>query len=124
MKKGILIKRKEDGKQLSIEMVEINAEDTRSNLQQIYDLLEVDLIDVVVHQGMSIYVDDEGLLKSDPKPTLYLDDYQQTLYGNVLILGNVDDEGETQGITPEDISKFKKSKLMVHRFTGIEMLVW
>ena len=105
-------------------MVEIDSDSTKGELEQIYSLLEVDLIDVVEHEGMSIYVDDEGLLKADPKPTLKLNDTQQTLYGNILILGDVDENGETMGVSEENISCFGTSRLFQNRFTGMQMLVW
>jgi len=124
MKKGILIKRKLDGLRLEIKLVDLDSDKSVSELNQIYKLLEVDLIDVVEHEGMSIYVDDEGLLKSDPKLTMIIRDRNQKLYGNLLILGGVNDEGETLGISEEDAVALSKSEILLHRETGMQLLAW
>jgi len=123
MKKGILVKRMSDGLKLEIKIVEINSSGTMGELDQIYQLMEVDLIDIVSYKGMSIYVDDEGLLKNDPKQTLYIKDRDQMLFGNLLILGDVNDEGETQGITAKDALEFNRSEILIHRVTGMELIV-
>lgn len=124
MKKGILIKRKEDGLQLDISLVDINAATTREELDQVYDLLDVSLIDIVSYKGTSIYLDDEGLLKLDPKLTMILGDTNQRLYGNLLIFGDVDEEGNTLGITEDAIATLNKSKILVQRSTGLQVLLW
>ncbi|MBI9008473.1 MAG: hypothetical protein JEZ05_00450 [Tenericutes bacterium] len=124
MKKGILIKRKSDGKKLEIKLVDLHSDKSVSELHQIYKLLEVSLIDVVEYKGMSIYVDDEGLLKDDPKLTMHIKDRNQCLFGNLLILGSVNDEGETMGITKDDATAFCDSKIFVHPKTERELIAW
>ena len=49
MKKGILIKRRSDGKKLEIKLVDIHSNESISELHQIYELLDVSLIDVRFH---------------------------------------------------------------------------
>ncbi|ERJ12520.1 DUF3846 domain-containing protein [Haloplasma contractile] len=102
MKKGILIKRTEDQQSLAISVVEINKNSNMSELHQIYKHLGVNLIDIVSYRDKSIYIDDEGLLKAEPQLTMLLNDTNQYLYGNVLIMGPCDEEGETLGISIKD----------------------
>ncbi len=120
MKRGILIKRKEDGLQLEMNLVEIAPD--KSELQQMYDLLNVNLIDVVSYKGLSIIVDDEGLLKGDPKLTLQLLETNQNLYGNILILGDVDDNGDTLGVTEKDIKLLNDARLLIEISSGMQVL--
>lgn len=123
MKKGLLIKRKADGKSVDVNLVEIDG--SKSELHQIYDHLGVDLIDVVHYKEKSIYIDDEGLLKDDPQLTLLLNDTNQYLYGNVLIMGNVDDEGETLGITLKDVdSLISQLRVVIDLVSNQELLLW
>jgi hypothetical protein len=124
MKKGILIKRKLDGLRLEIKLVDLDSDKNVSELNQIYKLLEVDLIDVVEYEGISIYVDDEGLLKSDPKLTMIIRNRNQKLYGNLLILGGVNDEGKTMGISEANATALSNSEILVHRETGMQLLAW
>ena len=123
MKKGLLVKRSEDNKSLELSLVEIDED--ASELHQIYNHLGVELIDVVNYKNKSIYVDDEGLLKPDPQLTMFLNDTNQDLYGNLLIMGDVDDEGETLGISSSDadsvLSEFEVVKDML---TEQEYLLW
>ena len=70
-------------------------------------------------QGIDIFADDEGLLKADPKTTLIITDKKNrmkvltALVGNLIFLvGNLifvshDDEGNTLGLTNEQIDFIK-----------------
>jgi hypothetical protein len=124
MKKGLLIKRINEEKEVEVKVVDINSSNSKTELHAIYDLLGVRLIDVVRYKGLSIYLDDEGLLKQDPKFTLLLTETNQKLYGNLLILGDVDDECETKSITTGDAMKFNDAFKWVDVATGRELLVW
>ncbi len=102
MKRGLLIKRDKNNKSIEIKKVEINKNNDISELHQIYKHLEVDLIDIVTYKNKTIYVDDEGLLKENPKLTMLLKDTNQYLYGNLIIMCDVNEEGETLGISLKD----------------------
>lgn len=61
---------------------------------QIYRLIEADLFDVVTTpEGMSIYVDDEGLFNSTGFFAWH--DLPVPLAGKALVLGPVDEDGYT-----------------------------
>ncbi|QVK19311.1 hypothetical protein KHQ81_06370 [Mycoplasmatota bacterium] len=125
MKKGLLIKRKDNKKSLEISIIEINKHANVSELHQIYKHLNVDLIDIVSYQGKTIYFDDEGLLKADPQVTLLLNDRNQYLYGNVLIMGNCDENGEILGISTKDIELLKSNLQMVKNLeTNSDVVIW
>lgn len=84
---------------LTIDMVVY--EDEIATYKDYYKHLECDTFDVVMveYKGerLSIYVDDEGMLKSGNLGR----DVQgcpQPLFGNLVITGGVDVEGETLGV--------------------------
>ena|SRR5690554_2113913 len=123
MKRGLLIKRSDDQKTLQVQLVELNKDE--SELAQIYRLLDVQLIDIVSYKKKSIYVDDEGLCVSNPQLTMILQDTNQNLYGNILVLGDCDDSGETQGISLEDVySLIKELKIKRSILTQEDLIVW
>lgn len=123
MKQGILIKRVEGKNELDISIVEIDSNSTKEELNQIYELLDVDLIDVVSYKDTSIYLDDEGLLKANPKLTMILDERNQKLYGNILIFGNVDDEGNTMGVTKKVLTLISEAQILLQRSTGLQVIL-
>lgn len=71
----------------------------------IYTHIGCDLFDIVYAEfgghKLSIFVDDEGLLNS-PKHFFLMDGWAQPIAGNGLILGDVDEEGETLA-APDDL---------------------
>lgn len=80
----------------------------RACLESYYSLLNVDLIDI--REGMleghffDFIVDDEGLLKEDPKASIFDKEGKPLLVGNVLICHNDPETGREYELTKEDIS--------------------
>jgi len=76
------------------------------NYKDYYEHLEASLFDViyVTYKGhrLSVFVDDEGMLKSGNYGRL-IADYPNPIFGNVVIVGDVDEEGETLGL-PDDLN--------------------
>jgi len=74
------------------------------NYQDIYAHVGCDVFDVVYAEigkhKVSIFVDDEGLLKG-PQHFFKFADWPEALAGNGLVLGDVDDEGRTLGLADE-----------------------
>lgn len=69
--------------------------DFDNELEALYNLLDCSCIDVVrIADGLFAVVDDEGLLKDDPVPTVYWPATGRMLVGSVLITG---DEGRDLG---------------------------
>lgn len=70
-----------------------------------YDHLECGCFDVVMikykEHTLSVYCDDEGMMK--PNFGRIIGNYPQPIFGNVVITGGVDDEGETLSV-PEELS--------------------
>ena len=78
-----------------------------------YTHLNCDLFDVVMvewdGEEISIYVDDEGMLKSG-NLGCDVEGYPQPLFGNLVFTGGVDEEGDTlplpEKFTMQDIKRF------------------
>ena len=87
---------------------EIEFEDTLENL---YKLCDCRLIDVaerkVGDHWYDIVVDDEGLLKQDPIPSVF-DGKQQPMLAGCALFVNHDDEGNFTSLTDEQIEDLKK----------------
>ncbi len=67
------------------------------------------------NRGIDIFADDEGLLKADPKTTLIITDKENRMKVLTALVGNLifvshDDEGNTLGLTDDQI-KFIKAHL-------------
>ena len=79
--------------------------DYNGDYNTIYTHIGCDLFDVVYaninEHRISVFVDDEGLLKN-PQHFFILKGYGQPLAGNGLVLGDVDEEGETLA-APDDL---------------------
>jgi len=64
--------------------------------------------DELTNMGIDIYADDEGLLKANPKPSVFVmskndaHKIEAVLVGN-LVFVSCDDEGNTKGLTQEQI---------------------
>jgi hypothetical protein len=70
--------------------------DYSGNWRDISKLIEADRFDVVTTpEGMSVYVDDDGLFQPDQAFFVW-ERIPQPLAGKALVLGPVDAEGETQ----------------------------
>lgn len=86
---------------------EVEFEDT---LENIYEVLDVSLIDVAVMKVGNYYydfvVDDEGLLKDSAIPSVFDSNKKTQLVGNVLIV-NSNEEGDFTSLTDEQIADLK-----------------
>lgn len=75
------------------------------SLDNIYKIIDVDLIDVAVRKvgnfEYDIICDDEGLLKENPIPSVFDEKKKPTLFGNVLFVNSED--GEFTSLTDEQI---------------------
>lgn len=80
----------------------------------IYDHIGCELFDVVYAEvgghKVSIFVDDEGLLNA-PQAFFLLPGWPQPLAGNALVLGDVDEEGETLGL-PDEVTDIPGLKFL------------
>lgn len=101
--KAILFKPKDGGAKVI---------DLTQDLTEIYNLLEVDCIDIVKRyiggKAFQIICDDVGLLKRKPIPSA-VDFYGKTvLVGNLIICGGrVTSDGDMTGLTDEEIRFIK-----------------
>lgn len=79
------------------EIVQAVSEVTIKKFEDYYTHLECDSFDVVrvewFGKEVSIYVDDEGMLKENYGRNVL--GYSQPLFGNMVITGGVDEEGNT-----------------------------
>lgn len=84
----------------------------KDDLDEFYRLIECDTIDIVKRDiGGKCYCvicDDEGLFKQNPLPAIA---NQQTpninVYGNIIITGEENNEGELTSLTSEDINRIR-----------------
>lgn len=73
-------------------------------------LINANTIDVVGSDRISVYVDDEGILRNRPinllaaTTALVYGAYNGPLFGDALILGPVDDEGDDTDVSDEILS--------------------
>lgn len=88
-----------------------------NGLEDYYRLMEVDIIDIVTREiGGKFYdiiCDDEGLLKEKPIPTMFDSEKQPMIFGNIIIAGLADDEGNMTDLTDEDIVRICGSLAVV-----------
>ena len=74
------------------------------------------------NQGVDIFVDDEGLLKADPITTLLITEKKNpmkvltSLVGNLIFVSH-DDEGNTLGLTDEQIEFIQAHLKQLYYFT-------
>lgn len=81
----------------TIERVEIEdgRVDPHASLKDMYAALECKLVDVVrLDDGVTVFVDDEGLIHN-PRHFCRIASFPAPLAGNLLFLGDPDDEGYT-----------------------------
>ncbi len=84
----------------------VNRKDTVSDYKDYYKLIDCNTFDVVrvtwKGQEISIFVDDEGLLKCGTLGRdVKHDNGTIELFGNLVVTGGTDDEGETLSIPKE-----------------------
>lgn len=79
--------------------------DYNGDYKTIYTHIGCDLFDIVYAESgghsLSVFVDDEGLLKN-AQHFFMLDGWAQPLAGNGLVLGDADEDGETLA-APDDL---------------------
>ena len=77
-----------------------------NNLENIYKLLDIDLIDVAVcrvgDKAYDFIVDDEGLLKAGAIPSVFDADGRPVLVGNVLVV-NSNEDGDFTSLNDKDV---------------------
>ena len=87
-----------------------------NNLDAYYDLLNCRCFDIVSRKVgntyFDIYCDDEGLLVDHPRVSAIDSATHPMLFGN-LIFTHGNDEGETVGITDEDVKTIMDNVYMV-----------
>jgi hypothetical protein len=85
--------------------------DSWGTLRWLYGLIGCSTVDVVhLDDQLSLWVDDEGMIPSDARPNLAatrvcsaFGTMAQLLYGKAVVLGGADDQGNTLGLTEEQI---------------------
>ena len=92
--------------------------DYNGDYKTIYTHIGCDLFDIVYAESgghrISVFVDDEGLL-NNPQHFFMLDGWAQPLAGNGLVLGDVDEEGETLA-APDDLDLSPTIRTAAGRF--------
>lgn len=98
--------------------------DIEGTLEEYYDLINCRCIDIVTRKIEDTYFDiicdDEGLLKDNPRISAVDMSGHPMLVGN-LIFSHTDEEGETIGITDEDIAKIMNA--MMFAFTPDDRII-
>lgn len=112
MLKLLLLKR--DGRNVTHTIVEVEEDNF---LKRAYMLIHCDTVDCVERRLSKdgklydLWVDDEGALKGNTKPTLAtmsrFNDICEVIFGNVLV-ANHDEEGNTTTLTDEEIADIIK----------------
>lgn len=81
-------------------------------LEDYYKLIGCDLVEIVNRKigrkRYEIICDEEGTFRDDPKISAIDDLGRAMLVGNLIIAGNVDDEGELTDLTANDIQYIGK----------------
>lgn len=99
--------------------IEVEFSDT---LQEYYDMLECGCIEVIErsigNRPFSFVCDEEGLLKSDPIPCCVNAFDREIIYGNVLVTGLPDEEGNLTSLTDEDVPLILNNTLRVFTTSG------
>lgn len=84
--------------------------EVKGELKEYYDLIECSCIDIVSRRigdtYFDIICDDEGLLKDNPRVSAIDTEGNVMLVGN-LIFSHTDDDGETIGVTDEEIAMIR-----------------
>ena len=99
---------------LGLLIKELDAQLVKANtLDDYYRLLEVDTIDIVTRKingkYYDIVCDDEALLKESPIPRVLDKEQKPMIFGNVIIAGVADSEGNMTDLSNEDIFQIMKN---------------
>ena len=85
----------------------VEAKEIESNLDTYYSEIGCDCIEIpercIGGKLCNIICDESGLLKDDPIPSAVGKGYQEAIFGNLIVCGLADDDGELTGITDEDV---------------------
>ena len=85
----------------------VEAKEIESNLDTYYSEIGCDCIEIpsrcIGGKLFNIICDESGLLKDDPIPSAVGKGYQEAIFGNLIVCGLADDDGELTGITDEDV---------------------
>ena len=85
----------------------VEAKEIESNLDTYYSEIGCDLIEIpercIGGKLFNIICDEEGLLKDRPIPSALGNGYKEVIFGNLIVCGLADDDGELTGITDEDV---------------------
>lgn len=82
------------------------------HLPLLHRAIECDRVDVVdITPDLAMWVDDEGMIKADPIPNMtataavlaYAGRTSQLYFGNAVFTGGTDDEGNTLGLTQDQV---------------------
>lgn len=117
MMKGLLLKAGER----TIEDYGIEVEFSNS-LKEYYDVIGCDCIEIIErsigNRPFSLVCDEEGLLKSDPIPCCVNAYDREIIYGNVLVTGLTDEEGNLTSLTDEDVQLILNNTMRVFTTSG------
>ena len=85
----------------------VEAKEIESNLDTYYSEIGCDYIEIpercIGGKLFNIICDESVLLKDDPIPSAVGNGYQEAIFGNLIVCGLADDDGELTGITDEDV---------------------
>lgn len=87
--------------------------DIESSLENYYSHLNCHTIDMVCRgilgREFTVVCDDMGLMVDNPIPTAIYTDGSIALCGNIMIEGMPDDEGNSTGLSDEDVTWIKQN---------------
>ena len=85
----------------------VEAKEIESNLDTYYSEIGCDCIEIpercIGGKLFNIICDESGLLKDNPIQSAVGKGYQEAIFGNLIVCGLADDDGELTGITDEDV---------------------
>lgn len=85
----------------------------KDHLGQFYELIGCECVDIATRKiggkYFDVIVDDEGLLVSNPICSAYDIGHNPMLAGNLIILGEADDEGNGTSLSEDDVRLVKES---------------
>jgi len=91
------------------------------DLEDFYRVLECDCFDIATRKiggkYFDIYVDDEGLLKDNPRPSAITPDKEVMLVGNLFICSS-NEEGETISISDDDCGLIFENVVLTFNIEG------
>lgn len=85
----------------------VEAKEIESNLDTYYSEIGCDCIEIpercIGGKLFNIICDEEGLFKDNPIPSAFGKGYPEAIFGNLIVCGLTDDNGELTGITDDDV---------------------